>query len=128
MSSFWDGLGQKFYDNKLTFEDIADLLEFLRGFDKVNNNMVSTMLKKTLYNMTSYEFVDYDKFEQDLQNKGMSRRTLEFFIGTLHDFDHAYEQILMNSYYKDKRYWHKHKMYRSYMGTFKDGVYKPRKE
>jgi hypothetical protein len=55
----------------------------------------------------------------------MTRQTLGYFLGELHTFDHENKEILMYSFSKDKKYWHKHNAYRSgVFGTFKEGAWK----
>ena len=113
MSSFWDSLGQKLLDGTLKYEEVHELVEFLREFDAVNNNAIATMMKPWLRTMSRYEFVDWDKFLHDVQHKGMDKRTLEEFIEQLHSYDHSVDQVLMNSFWKDKHYWKKHTEYRN---------------
>lgn len=123
MSSFWDSLGQKIVDGTIKYEEIAELVEFLKEFEAVNGNVIVSMQKPWLRTMSRYEFADWGMFLHDMQNKGMSRRTLEEFISQMHSYDHTVDQVIMNSFWKDKHYWKKHKVYRNFMGTFKDGVW-----
>jgi len=121
MSSMWDFYGFKFYDGTLKFEEIAELVEFLRGFDEVHDGMVGKALMWHL-SPAGYTWHGYDQFLVDLQNKGMSKQTLEYFLGELHTFDHEHKEILMYSFGKDKNYWSKHRVYESRIyGTFKEG-------
>jgi hypothetical protein len=71
---------------------------------------------------TKYTFKDYDTFLSDLKAGKIPYKAFEYFLSNLHTFDHNHEEILMYSYARDKRYWHKHKQIRfGYKGTFKDG-------
>jgi len=124
MSSLWDSFGQKFYNGTLPFAEVAELVEFLRGFDKVNNNMVGSFMERELSFFTKYTWRGYDQFLTDMQTRGMSKQTLEHFLGGLHTFDHANNEILMYSFSRDKKYWHKHRAYQSGVyGIFQNGAW-----
>jgi len=122
MSSLWDGYAQKIYSGNISIKDITDLIEFLRDFDKVNKNVISELVSHQL-SFIKYDFVDWDMFEAHMRTGSVHRRVLEYFIGALHDFDHANEQVLMYTFNTNKSYWKKHKSYKNWMGTFKDGVW-----
>jgi hypothetical protein len=128
MSSFWDSLGQKLFDGTLKYKEVAELVEFLREFESVNGDVIVSMLKPWLKTMSRYEFVDWDTFLHDMQTKGMPRRTLEEFISQMHSYDHSVDQVIMNSFWKDKHYWKKHTVYRNFTGTFEHGVWTRKKQ
>jgi hypothetical protein len=121
MSSLWDEYAQKIYTGKIKIEEMTDLVEFLRGFDAVNKNIIGDGLKRWM-KPSGYEFTDYLAFEGHLKGK-VHPHVLNYFIGALHDFDHANEQVLMYSFTKNKNYWRKHHTFRNWMGTFKDGAW-----
>jgi hypothetical protein len=116
MTSLWDDLGGKVLNGQITRTEMADLIEFLRGFEKANN---ITPLNKLA--LTKYNFIDFDTFEKDLNEGKLHRETLGYFIAELHSFDHRNEDILMISFSKNKKYWHKHHTFRCMMGIFKEG-------
>lgn len=128
MSSFWDSIGQALENDSLTFERVKDLVDFLKEMDIANNNVTSIFLKN--YLIPGYKFIDYDTLLYDIQNKGVSKHSLEWIFSDLHDFDHINSEIIMYSYSRDKHYWLKHRLYRSVVsGTFKDGKWnEPRKQ
>jgi len=127
MTSLWDDLGGKVLHGQISRIELADLIEFLRGFDRANNGIVLDTLKQEL-SRTKYNFIDFDTFEQELYEGKLCREAVVYFIGELHSFDHRNEDILMISFSKDKKYWHKHHTFRCMMGTFKDGRWAYSKE
>lgn len=122
MSSLWDEYAQKIYSGNIQIEDITGLINFLRDFDKVNNNVIGILIKRHL-GFVKYDFIDWDMFEINMKTGSVHRRVLEYFIGALHDFDHANEQVLMYTFTTNKNYWKKHTMYKNWMGTFKNGAW-----
>lgn len=119
MSSFWDDVGIRLMNGTYKFEELESLIAFLKEMDIKNNNVVLNSVS-TSY-LGGYVWGGYDQLLSDVQNKGISLSQLGYFLSNLHDFDHMFDQIIMNSYYKDKHYWAKHEVYRSFMGTFKNG-------
>lgn len=126
MSSLWDSFGQKISDGSIRIEEMVELIVFCKEFDELNANVLALTVIKPL-SWCKYTFTDWDAFEKYMHGQ-VNKQLLEYFISTLHDFDHANEQIVMYSFSKDKHYWKKHKVYRSWMGTFKDGKWKYSKE
>jgi hypothetical protein len=125
MSSFWDSIGQKLLDGKLELPEVMDLIIFLKEMDLKNNNVTSEYLRKA-YGY-GYKFKDYDTLVHDIQNKGINKDQLGNIFSNLHSFDHETDQVIMNSYDKDKHYWVKHVTYRNFLGEFRDGVYKKKR-
>lgn len=122
MSSLWDEYAQKIYSGNIQVEDITVLINFLRDFDKVNKNVAGDIVRHQL-GLIKYNFIDWDMFEINMKTGSVHRRVLEYFIGALHDFDHANEQVLMYTFTTNKNYWRKHNTYKNWMGTFKDGAW-----
>lgn len=122
MSSLWDSFAQKIYSGNIDIDEIVDLIEFLKDFDKVNNNIVGDSVRKQL-GFIRYNFIDWDMFEIYIKTGSVHRRVLEYFIGALHDFDHSNEQVLMYTYELKKRYWKTHTQFKTWMGVFKNGTW-----
>jgi hypothetical protein len=122
MSSLWDSFAQKLRDDSLTFEELAELLAFLREFDEANGGIIARDMPRYMRHY-QYAFTTYDQLENDVQNKGISKQALAWFIETLHDIDHSFDQVMMYTFYpgKGKHYWKTHKSFKSMMGTFKEG-------
>jgi hypothetical protein len=122
MSSLWDSFARKHAEGSLTFAEFAELLAFLREFDAANGGILTRDLPRYMKNY-QYTFTTFDKLENDVQNNRISSRAFAWFIETLHDIDHSFDQVMMYTFNpgKDKHYWTKHKSFKSMMGTFKDG-------
>jgi hypothetical protein len=127
MSSLWDSFAQKIQSGNIDIEEFTELIEFLKEFDAVNNGIMKNLMITQL-NFVHHNFVDWDLFEAYIKTGSVHKRVLEWFISTLHDFDHANDQVIMYSFSKNKHYWSKHHTYRNWMGTFKAGKWKYSKQ
>lgn len=121
MSSLWDSFAQKIHSGNIMIDEMVELIEFIKEFDNVNDNIISHTMITRLKNLTNFDFSDWNMFSIYMQTGSVHRVILEYFISELHTFDHENEQVLMYSFTKDKHYWVKHHTFRNWMGTFKNG-------
>ena len=129
MSSTWDMFTNKIGNGSLSLAEFASLLEFLREFDAANDNIISKVMPFHMRHY-NYTFTTFDQLEKDVQEKGITKEGLLWFISTIHDIDHSIDQVMMYTFDetgKKKHYWKTHKSFRSLMGTFRDGKWVTRK-